>query len=160
MLVRAGAAVVLAAAGKMAAALAHATKVAQSACASPVLQGVAALAIVSEVLARSPDRALLEQSRAMLASRGDSQVIIGGAAACLGPVSRYSAALETDGARRMDMLQAACAFADRSDALLWRIVTRRDLHRATAEPRFLAEARALAPPALIGLIDTEIAVGT
>lgn len=143
VLARAGAALVLEAAGATDDARSHAIGVARAVLDAPVSQGTAALALVSEVLARASDPGLAEAARLVLAARGDSMMVIGAGAASLGPVARYISALEPGRDRRRELLDSARRVADRSGALLWRVVARRDLYSLAPDPRLADELHEL-----------------
>lgn len=124
---RAGTAVVLAATGAQDRAARQAAEVVREVDRSPVSQGLAALALVSEVLAASGDAAACDRARRRLEARGDSMIVVGAGAACLGPAQRYVAMVTRDPDARLARLVAATALADRAGLRLWQVVTRRSL---------------------------------
>lgn len=116
---RAGVCAVLAAAGDLAAAMVHAELVAEHVLTSPLSQGPAALAFVASVLGRSEDAVLRHRSRALLAQRGSSLLVVGAGAACLGPIDRYMAQLAPDRSTCNADLRAALQFARRTGQQRW-----------------------------------------
>lgn len=143
VLTRAGTAIVLAATGEPDRAAEHAARVVESVVRSPVSQGLAALALVSEVLAGSGDAGAVRRASAMLATRGPSMIVIGAGAACLGPVRRYAAALAPDPEARLGLLVSARSLADRAGLPLWQVIARRSLHELTGDRAHLDQAAAL-----------------
>ena len=133
VLMRAGVAITLEATGDLGAAVEHATKVVTSVAESPVSQGTAALALVADVVARSDDPSTIDVARTLLAARGESMIVIGAGAACLGPVARYVAALDPRPAAKLELLHAARSLADRARLPLWQVVTRRSLFALTGD---------------------------
>jgi hypothetical protein len=126
LLTRAGSAAVMAAAGDLDTALGYAEAVARGVLAQPIVHGAAALALVSEVLMHSADRSLVMAVRERLAAKGESMIVLGAGAASFGPASRYVAHLTPAVDERRSLLENAQRFADRSGALLWRAIARRD----------------------------------
>ncbi|MCP3988459.1 MAG: AAA family ATPase [Actinomycetia bacterium] len=127
VLAQAGAALALEAAGRSKEAIAVAESLANSVVCSPASQGTAALALVASVLAHSEDRRLVATVRSMLATRGQSFLVVAACVASLGPTDRYMAELtESPDEARRHRLQAV-ETAKASGSLLWEAVTRRDL---------------------------------
>lgn len=116
---RAGVCAVLAAAGEREAALPHAEQVAAAVVASPVSQGIAALAYVADALSDSTDAVLRAQAREMLRSRGESLLVVAAGAACIGPIDRYVAMLTDDPDERRRRLDAAARVAARTGQQRW-----------------------------------------
>lgn len=116
---RAGVCAVLAAAGEREAALPHAEQVAAAVVASPVSQGIAALAYVADALGDSTDAVLCAQAREMLRSRGESLLVVAAGAACIGPIDRYVAMLTDDPDERRRRLDAAACLAARTGQQRW-----------------------------------------
>lgn len=127
VLTRAALALVLDAMGSTEAATHIALAIARASIDAPVAQGTAALAMVSSILGRSDDAQTVEAARELIARRGNSMIVVGAGATCLGPALRYLAVMTPPGAKRMRHLVAACELADRSGSLLWRAIARRDL---------------------------------
>lgn len=142
LLMRAGAAVILHTTGAPDDAIGHATEVVRSVRRSPASQGVAALALVSAVIAELGDDDVRETARAMLRGRGDSLIVVGAGAACLGPTKRYLAML-APASEREALLDDACQLADRSELAVWRLVARRDLELLGKRPLVRADVEAL-----------------
>jgi tetratricopeptide (TPR) repeat protein len=133
VLAQGGAAIVLAACGNHDAAQKLAGVVTRSVLQSPVSQGVAALALMCEILATVDDRDLKANVRAMLGSRGTSFIVVGAGAATLGPVHRYLAMLEVDPVEQRRCLSIAFDAAQKSGSLLWQAIALRDLHEMAAD---------------------------
>lgn len=144
VMMAAGAAVILQASGDPDAAAVHARRVVDAVDRSPVSQGVAAVALVSDVVGETGDRELIGRARVLLEQRSDSLLVVGAGAACLGPIVRYRAALASSGDERVALLGRAVELADRSGLRLWRVVARRDLAHVTGSAVHRAEAAALA----------------
>ena len=144
VMMAAGAAVILAASGEPDAAHDHARRVLDLVERSPVSQGVAAVALVSPVLATAGGIGLVDRARALLERRGESLLVVGAGAASLGPIARYVAALVDDIDERVAMLEQGRRLADRSQLRLWQVVLRRDLAAATGSAVPLKEAAELA----------------
>ena len=155
VLSRAGAAVILFEAGQVQRGIGYAEQVAEAVLQSPVTQGTAALAIVSSVLVRSNHHALIRSARAILSLRGDSMIVVGAGAACLGPAARYVAALTKDSAKRHALLRSAIGLADRADSPLWRIVTRLDLLQTHDSGSVAEETRKLIAASSLTDLDPE-----
>jgi hypothetical protein len=127
VLAQAGAATVLDACGEHDEAAQLAIRVARSVLRSPVSQGMAALALVCEVLVSVDDEHLKHDVRAMLACRGESFIVVGAGAATLGPVHRYFAMLEADPAEQSRYRSIALAAAQRARSLTWQAIALRDI---------------------------------
>lgn len=119
LLTRAAAALALDAAGHDDEATAHAEAVAAAVTARPISQTVAALALAAAPLARSADVGLRERSLEMLRMRGNSLLVVGAGAACLGPIRRYAAHLARDQAERDTFLDEALDAALRAGSRRW-----------------------------------------
>jgi predicted ATPase len=138
VLTHAAAAVVFDECGRSEQAIEHATILARRILASPVSQGTAALAIACNVLSKAKDRPLIEAVRDTLMCRGESVIVVGAGAACLGPAMRYVAQLSS-GSDRLRLLSLAKSVAERSGGLLWRSIALRDLLEHKRNPALARE---------------------
>lgn len=99
-------------------AIALALQVAERVARSPVSQGVAAIAMVAELVGRSDDAVAREACRSLLAARGNSFVVIGAFAASLGPSYAHLAHLvPTD--ERKPLLEDAATLCEASGLERW-----------------------------------------
>ncbi len=127
---RAGIAVIQHAAGQHDQAYANARIVVEQVHRSPVSQGIAAVAVVAELVAELADEPLRHEAEALLASRGNSIIVVGAAVASLGPVQRYLAKLSTKKSRTISLLQEAVCLADNAALTRWSRICRTDLAKA------------------------------
>ena len=106
----------------------------------PVSGGLAAIALVSGLLVPG---ALADRAANTFETRRDSLLLVGAGAASLGPVAQFLVPLASDATERRALRRLAVEVADRSGALLWRAITRRDLLRAddTIDPDERAAVR-------------------
>lgn len=112
----AGHAAALLAAGRRYEALERATSVIDRFDSAPVVQGLAAVAVCSDII--GPDHTATERIDELLAARGPSILVVGAGAFCLGPVARWRASL-AEGERRGQLLTEAIHLAETVGATIW-----------------------------------------
>jgi hypothetical protein len=90
-------------------------------------QRLCMLAVICQPLIHANDRATLAAADSAFEAAGESMLVLGAGAASFGPVARYRAQLAQDPMEREKFLHASLSLAERSGALLWRAIARRDL---------------------------------
>ena len=93
---------------------------------APVITGVAALAVIAEVLGRSEKKHLIDGARQLLSIRSGTMLLVGAFVGSLGPVDRYLAHLAPEGPSRRHYLDRALALAQFIDSPFWIRIIERD----------------------------------
>jgi hypothetical protein len=90
-------------------------------------QRLCMLAVICQPLIHANDRTTLAAADSAFEAAGESMLVLGAGAASFGPAARYRAQLAQDPMEREKFLHASLSLAERSGALLWRAIARRDL---------------------------------